>query len=112
MSHYLQKGRQTRKLAEIRLALVACGLCSIDKQAAVLGLSRSTAYHVITAAHKNTGISARIIGRMLDSPRLPPSVRAILCEYAVEKAAGLYGSSSTARRRFRSAMSEVAEVEK
>jgi hypothetical protein len=103
--------RQARKLAEIRPALIDSGLSALDAQAAALGLARSTAHTVVRAQHKNTGLSARIIGRMLDSPALPPRVRATLCEYAAEKAAGLYGATTRTQRRFQSAMLRVVEGE-
>jgi|HubBroStandDraft_6_1064221.scaffolds.fasta_scaffold354062_3 hypothetical protein len=98
------KARQSRKILEIGEALVATGLPSLDAQAEALGLPRSTTYTIVSAEHKSTGISAAIICRMLNSPRLPSLVRAKIIEYAAEKAAGLYGGTKVQRRRFISAL--------
>jgi hypothetical protein len=83
-------------------ALITTGFISLDAQAKVLGLPRSTAWRILSAEHKGTGISARIICRMLSSEPLPPLVRAKIIEYANEKAAGIYGGSETKHRKFTS----------
>ena len=70
------KARQSSKIREIGEALVTTGLVSLDAQAKVLGLPRSTAWTILSAEHKSTGISARIVSRMLSSERLPQLVRA------------------------------------
>jgi hypothetical protein len=94
------KARQARKLREIRDALIAAGVHSLDEQAAVLRLSRSTAWTVLQGNHKGSGLSATIINRMLAAPGLPPPVRDKILEYVEAKAAGLYGHSKAQRRRF------------
>jgi hypothetical protein len=96
------KARQAAKISEIGEALMSVGLVTLDAQAKVLGLPRSTAWTILSAEHKSTGISAKIICRMLSSERLPPLVRAKIMEYAEEKAAGIYGGTKTQRRRFAS----------
>ena len=96
------KARQSSKIREIGEALITTGFVSLDAQAKVLGLPRSTAWTILSAEHKSTGISAKIICRMLSSERLPPLVRAKIMEYAEEKAAGIYGGTKTQRRRFAS----------
>ena len=96
------KARQSSKIREIGEALITTGFVSLDAQAKVLGLPRSTAWTILSAEHKSTGISAKIICRMLSSERLPPLVRAKITEYAEEKAAGIYGGTKTQRRRFAS----------
>jgi hypothetical protein len=96
------KARQAFKIREIGEALITTGFVSLDAQAKILGLPRSTAWRILSAEHKGTGISARIICRMLNSEPLPPLVRAKIVEYAKEKAAGIYGGTETQHRRFTS----------
>jgi hypothetical protein len=70
------KARQARKIAEIRKALIDAGMHSLDMQATVLRLSRSTIWAMLhDQCHKTSGISAVTIKRMLASPNLPPSAR-------------------------------------
>jgi hypothetical protein len=94
------KTRQSSKIREIGNALITTGFVSLDAQAKALGLPRSTAWTILSAEHKGTGISARIICRMLSSEPLPPLVRAKIIEYANEKAAGIYGGTEMQHRRF------------
>jgi hypothetical protein len=94
------KARQSAKIQELGFALIAAGIRTLDEQAAVLGLSRSTTWTILKARHKSSGLSAKIINRMLASPQLPPLVRSKIIEYGEEKAAGLYGGSRVRRRRF------------
>src|ERR1700731_669208 len=94
------KARQSSKIREIGNALITAGIISLDAQAKALGLPRSTAWTILSAEHKGTGISARIICRMLNSEPLPPLVRAKIIEYANEKAAGIYGGTEMQHRRF------------
>ena len=96
------KARQSSKIREIGEALITTGFVSLDAQAKVLGLPRSTAWTILSTKHKGTGISARTICRMLSSKRLPPLVRAKIMEYAEERAAGIYGGTKTQNRRFAS----------
>jgi hypothetical protein len=96
----LLKARQTSKIAEIGEALRAAGVITLNTQAEVLGLSRSTTYTVVAARHKNSGISGRILARMLRSDRLPLSVRAAIEDYAKEKLSGAYGGDKRHQRRF------------
>src|SRR4051812_46172337 len=93
--------RQRLKIKEIREALVTAGLTSVDEQAAALGLARSTAWTILQAQHKKSGLSTGIIIRMLSSSRLPPSVRTKLREYVREKNAGLYGHCEKRLRLFK-----------
>jgi hypothetical protein len=101
------KARQVSKIKEITDALVAAGCCAIDRQATALGLSRSTAWSVRRANHKNSGLSAAIVQRMLSAPQLPPLARDKLLEYIGDKSAGLYGHSRSQRRRFITRMAEL-----
>ena len=94
------KIRQSCKIKELGDALVREGFLTLDKQADVLGLSRSTAWTILRANHKSSGLSAAIINRMLAAPRLPLLVRATILEYVEEKLAGSYGHSKRPLRRF------------
>jgi hypothetical protein len=57
------KERQCLKIKELSDALVKAGLLSLDEQAAALGLCRSTTWTILTAKHKNYGLSGAIINR-------------------------------------------------
>jgi hypothetical protein len=94
------KVRQCSKIAEIRVALVESGYVALDEQAAMLGLSRSTAWSILYPNHKSSGLSARTVNRILRSPRLPGRVRQRLLEYMQEKIEGLYGHTERRRREF------------
>jgi len=91
---------QRCKIQELRTALTASGIVKVDEQAKVLGLSRSTAWTVLSGNYKNSGLSAAIINRMLASPRLPVLARQKIFEYVQEKIIGLYGHSKRRRRVF------------
>ena len=86
------KERQALKLAEIREALVAAGYDTTAKQAAVLGVCRSTAW-VLLNRDKRAGPSAKVIKRVLLSPRVPKKVRLKVEQYDEEKTRGWYGHS-------------------
>jgi predicted DNA-binding transcriptional regulator AlpA len=94
------KANQSAKIREFAQALAVAGIVSLDDQARVLGLSRSTTWTIVNAAHKSTGISATLIDRMLASPTLPQPLRAKILEYVEKKAAGHYGHSRAQRCRF------------
>jgi hypothetical protein len=101
------KARQSAKLREFRQALMDAGFVSLDKQARVLELSRSTTWTVLSGSHKGSGLSAAIINRMLNSPQLPPSARMVLLEYVEEKSAGIYGHGKNQLRLFRSQLGDL-----
>jgi hypothetical protein len=114
------KARQTSKLRQLADALIAAEFRTLDEQAKVLGLSRSTTWTILNANHKGSGLSVAIANRILAAPRLPQPVRSVLVEYVVEKAAGLYGGSMTQGRQFaarlsidvvRTAISEEVDLE-
>jgi hypothetical protein len=94
------KARQSSKIREIGDALIALGYLALDEQAKALGLGRSTAWTILRADHKNSGLSATVIDRMLAASHLPPFVHAIILEYVDEKVAGLYGHGKRQLRRF------------
>ena len=91
---------QSAKLREIRAALEADGFIGLDAQATALGLSRSTAWTILSGSHKSSGLSARTLNRMLAAPLLGERARAKILEYIVAKRAGHYGSSKSGLRRF------------
>ena len=95
-----EKARQSSKIRELAETVEAAGFLTLDQQARVLGVPRSTAWTIRRASHKASGLSASIINRMLAAPKLPLLVRAKILEYVEEKAAGLYGGDRTQRRRF------------
>ena len=94
------KARQAAKVREIGEALCAAGYDSLDAQAAVLGLSRSTTWTIIKGTHKGSGLSAALLNRMLSAPDLHPLVRQKILEYIEEKYARRYGSTKDCQRRF------------
>ena len=94
------KSRQTSRIRELGAALAADGLVTLDKQARALGLSRSSAWALLKANHKSSGLSAASINRMLSSPELLLHVRVTILTHVDEKLAGLYGHNKTQLRRF------------
>ena len=96
----MPKARQLSKIWEIGDALNAAGFVTLDEQANVLGLGRSTTWTILRSNHKSSGLSAAIVNRMLRAPKLPPLVRAKILEYVEAKTAGLYGHNKQQLRRF------------
>jgi hypothetical protein len=94
------KARLTSKLAEIRDALISAGFDTTAEQAAVLGLSRSTAW-VFLNRDNRAGPSAKVVKRILSSTKIPPSVRKKIEEYVEEKSLGLYGRGKEPNKAFR-----------
>ena len=94
------KRRQAQKIRAIGEALTAEGYGSLAVQAEVLGLCRSTAWTIIKANHKTSGLTAATINRMLAAPGLPQTARLVVLEYIEEKVAGLYGDDKSKIRRF------------
>ena len=100
-----QRAQQSSKIKELAEAVKSAGFLTLDEQAKALGLSRSTAWTILKASHKASGLSGSIINRMLAAPELPPLVRTKILEYVEEKAAGLYGGSRSQRRKFSARLS-------
>ena len=100
------RAKQAAKIRELRQVLVNAGFSVLDQQAVALGLSRSTAWALLKGKHKGSGLSATLINRMLTSPKLPPSARAVLIEYVEEKSAGTYGHNKDRLRIFRAQCAE------
>ena len=101
------RSKQCLKIEEIGTTLAECGFVVLDEQAYVLGLSRSTAWTVLRARHKHSGLSAMTINRMLATGRLPPRVRLKLLEYIAEKMSGAYGGRTHRLKAFASGISPV-----
>ena len=99
--------QQRRKIEEIGRTLVECGFVALEEQAYALGLCRSTAWTVIRATHKTSGLSALTINRMLATDHLPPRVRLKLLEYIAEKMSGAYGDQEQRLKAFASKISPV-----
>ena len=93
------KEKQALKLAEIREALVTAGYNTTAKQAAVLGVGRSTAWWLLNR-DKRAGPSAKVIKRILLSPQVPKKVRLKVEQYVEEKIRGRYGHSKQRTQRF------------
>ena len=96
-------------MREIVEALVAAGYDSLDGQAAALGLSRSTAWTIIKATHKSSGLSGKTLKRMLSAPGLHPHVRGKILEYIEERNDGGYGSTGNSLRRFNQRLSAASK---
>src|SRR5262245_12648745 len=94
------KARQAAKIRELWESVRTAGFRTVDEQAKVLGLSRSTTWTLRRANHKASGLSVSILNRMLSAPELPSVARTKILEYIEEKAAGLYGGSVNQLRRF------------
>lgn len=75
-------GCDRNALAEITRALVRCGHTTLDDQARVLGLPRSTAWTVITCKHKLGRLRLKTTMKILANPRLPPEVRTLVEAYS------------------------------
>jgi hypothetical protein len=104
------KERQARKIKELAEVLESVGFLSLDDQAKALGLSRSTTWTILNAKHKNYGLSASVIRRVLTNPDLDPRVRSKIIEYVREKAAGAFGHNDTQLRRFTRLLAGVHSV--
>ena len=89
----LTKARQASKIREIGEALASVGYHTLDQQAKVLGLSRSTTWTLLKCSHKASGLSVRVVNQMLGAPQLPEPVRDKIVEYLEGRLAGLYGHS-------------------
>ena len=105
------KARQARKIRQLADTLVDAGFVSLDEQATALGLSRSTTWTLLKAHHKNYGLSAVLIKRVLAKPDLDAQVRSLILEYVRERAAGLYGHNDTQLRRFIQLLGNVASAD-
>jgi hypothetical protein len=95
------KTKQAAKIAALRKTLICCGYDTLDKQAQILNLSRSTAWHLLNGHYKASGLSAGMIKRILSSPTLPDRTREVVHKYVQEKLGGTYGHNQVQLKRFR-----------
>jgi hypothetical protein len=105
------KALQSTKIRELGDALITAGFFTLDEQAKVLGLSRSTTWTILKGNHKASGLTTSIINRMLAAPQLPALARLRILEYVEEKAAGSYGGSRAQRSRFVARLSPNAATD-
>jgi hypothetical protein len=75
----------TVELSHIAQALVASGYTSLDQQAKVLRLSRSTTWTIVKGKHKIGRLSAKVRARILENHELPPLVRTTLQQYLADR---------------------------
>ena len=94
------KARQASKLAEIRKALIAAGCDTTAKQAAVLGVGRSSTWAVLNS-DKRAGLPPMSSNAFFHRRTLPPAARRKVEEYVEEKSRGLYGHSEPRMQAFR-----------
>ena len=94
------QAKQIETLRALHWALIANGITSLDEQARVLCLPRSTAWFVLHSNHKCTGLNAALVVRMLCSEQLPEDARRIVIRYVQERVDGTYGHSDLLRQRF------------
>ena len=87
----MSRALQASRIREIGRALSEAGYEHIDSQAEILGLSRSTTWTVLQGNHKHSGLTASVIHQMLESEKLPASVRHKIIEYVMEKLSGHHG---------------------
>ena len=105
------KLRQSSKIQRLGETLIAAGFVTLDDQAKVLGIPRSTAWTILRGAHKGSGLSAATINCMINSPKLPWAVRIIILEYVEEKTGGLYGHTKSQLRRFKAKITTDAQLD-
>ena len=105
------KLQQCAKIAELRQALLMAGCRSLDSQAFALGLGRSTAWSVLRAGHKSTGLTASTVRQILRSEQLPVTARQVIEEYVAQKLAGAFGHDQKQLGRFRAALADDLEIQ-
>jgi hypothetical protein len=105
------KARQCEHLAKLKEVLVAEGSDTVTKQALALGLSRSSAWKILRGDHKQSGLSAHTVNRMLASADLPCNVRAIIDDYVRQKLLGAYGHQASRLKNFRSKLRDFGALD-
>lgn len=100
-SKSVQLREQQSKILEISEVLSRHGHRTVDQQARILNVPRSTAWTILRPTHKHSGLSVRVLLRMLNSPELPSEARQKVLDYLHEKAEGRFGSNQKCQRRFK-----------
>ena len=77
--------RRPAPLQQIAEALIEAGYKSLDAQAKALGIHRATVWTIITRKHKVGRLNTPTIERILANPDTPPSVRAVIQQYAAQR---------------------------
>jgi hypothetical protein len=95
-------------IPEIRAALDAVGVTSLDARARALDIGRSTCQSIFSDNRKQRGITAQVLSRMLRSSHLPASARAVVIDYAMHKANKL---AERHRRKFIRALNGTVHCE-
>jgi hypothetical protein len=75
------------------------GVCRPVSCAQALGIHRNTAWTIVKNKHKLGRLSAKTIDRILNNPDTPPSVRAIVQQYASARAVTGYKKSNQTHGR-------------
>jgi hypothetical protein len=94
------KAQQSAKIRQLRETLLDAGIGKLSEQATALGLCRSTAWTILQGNHKNSGLTADVVNKILAAPHAPEALRAKVLEYVREKASGRYGHTLVQRRKF------------
>lgn len=100
-SKSVQLREQQSKILEISEVLSRHGHRTVDQQARILNVPRSTAWTILRPTHKHSGLTIRVLLKMLNSPELPLEARQKVLDYLYEKAEGHFGSNRNCQRRFR-----------
>jgi hypothetical protein len=82
------------------MALIANGINSVNEQARVLSLPRSTTWFVLQSNHKWRGLNAAQVARILRSQCLPEDARRVVVRYVRERAQGAYGHTEVMCQKF------------
>jgi hypothetical protein len=107
LSKSVQLREQQSRILEISEVLSRHGHCTVDQQARILNVPRSTAWTILRPTHKYSGLTIRVLLKMLNAPELPPEARQKVLDYLNEKAEGRFGSNRNCQRRFKTKAKQV-----
>ena len=109
-SKSVQLREQQRRILEISEILSRHGYCTVNQQARILNVPRSTAWTILRPTHKHSGLTVRVLRRILSSRELPPEARQKVLDYLHEKADGRFGSNRNCQRRFKTKAMQMGLV--
>jgi hypothetical protein len=109
-SKSVQLREQQRRILEISEVLSRHGHSTVNQQAKILNVPRSTAWTILRPTHKHSGLTVRVLLKMLNSPELPPEARQKVLDYLHEKADGRFGSNRNCQRRFKTKAMQMGLV--
>ena len=98
--------RQNAKIEELKRVLIEEGFDTVAKQAAALGLSRSSAWALLQAQHKCRGLMPHVVRRIISAPQLPPKARSVIENYVREKLLGDYGHGRKSIRKLQAGLGQ------